>query len=345
MIAVDANGHSTSPESADDADAGPVESIRRWVLIEGDRLLLAGAIVGTTFLVLVTLEQAGIVTFGPGSAVKSLLSSGIASGLLALITVSLSINQLLLSRVFGSPADLRDRIDNTITFRERVESVADLSSSPNQPAEFLAVVGRALVEQAEHLSGRVDDDGTYGERIAAYGERIASVADVDEQSAQAHSRRASDDGSSQASSVEALSTILDSDYAHHITATRELRDDRSFDERSEFEGILELLVAIAVLRQFFKTTVIQQDLARSSRYVAYTGVLAILTTFSLTTVYTMSPVATLGPELLPWVVSAGLAVSLLPLAVLVSYLLRVATISEYTVSAGPFTPPEQAFSD
>lgn len=50
--------------------------------------------------------------------------------------------------------------------------------------------------------------------------------------------------------------------------------------------------------------------------------------------------ATLPGWVLPWVISAAVAAVLAPLVLLVVRLLRVSTVMRYTVSAGPFAPPE-----
>lgn len=64
----------------------------RWTPIEGNRLVLAGSIVAFAFWYLLAMAWLGLVGFDPSSASKSLLSSGVASGLLALITLGLSID-------------------------------------------------------------------------------------------------------------------------------------------------------------------------------------------------------------------------------------------------------------
>lgn len=120
--------------------------VRTWILIDGDRRLVAAGLVLGTLLVLLVAVQLGIIAVGPESSMRTLLSSGITSGLLALITVSLSINQLLLSRVFGSPGEFEDRLSETLALRERIEEVGELPVSPNHPVSFLGV------RQATHRS-------------------------------------------------------------------------------------------------------------------------------------------------------------------------------------------------
>jgi hypothetical protein len=123
----------------------------------------------------------------------------------------------------------------------------------------------------------------------------------------------------------------------------EYAPELSEEAQTELEALLELMKSVAVFRQFLKTLAIQQDLARLSRLVAYTGVLALATVFVCTNLYTSSSNATLSVGVLRPLVSLGLGVATLPLALLVSYVLRIATISRYTVSVGSFVPPEERF--
>lgn len=307
-----------------------------WILIAGDRRLVAGAFVLGIVLVLLLAVQLGVVAVGPASSIRTLLSSGITSGLLALITVSLSINQLLLSRVFGSPGGLEDRLSGTLDLRERVEEVGDLPVSPNHPVAFLGVHGPLLADRAVTLRSGVDGDGRGDEELGeftdlveAYGDHLGTFRD------------------SERGTFDALAAILGSEYADLLQESRRIERTRagglSSTGRRALEDIETLLRSIAVLRQFFKTASIQQDLARLSQLVAYSGLVALVTTYLLTLVYHSSSGATLPGGVLEWLAPLGLAVTVVPLAFLISYTLRVATISRYTVSVGPFVPPEERF--
>ena len=99
------------------------------------------------------------------------------------------------------------------------------------------------------------------------------------------------------------------------------------------------------MRQFFKTLTLQQELARLSRWLIYTGVPAVLLTYFLSATYTAAPDVPIAidPTYMPVVATVATGIILSPLAVLVASLLRVATVSLYTVSIGTFIPPEKRF--
>lgn len=103
---------------------------------------------------------------------------------------------------------------------------------------------------------------------------------------------------------------------------------------------MELLEAIAITRQFFKTLALQKNLAYLSRLVIYTGLLSLLCTIGLALVYRTSSV-TVPRSILPVLVTLGVGVILSSLAVFTSYILRTATVARWTVSVGPFIPPKE----
>lgn len=309
-----------------------------WLLLGGNRLVIAGLVVAGTFLLTLALVRLDVIFVGDDSMIATLLASGVTSGLLALVTVALTINQLILSRVFGSPNELADRYESNLELRDSVENLAGASSSPNDPAAFVEMITEALREQvtrlAEMTANHPDEETReafqeYADEVLSYVDRIANFGN----------------GTNDTSDV--LVALLGGDYAREVTATRRLKKEQrstvAYSTLEQLDDILESFRAIAVTRQYLKTLVIQQELARLSRLIAYTGLAALLVTVYLTLVYRLNSSAMLPPAVLEPVASAGLAITITPLAVLIAYTLRVATIARYTVSAGPFLPPEEEF--
>ena len=310
----------------------------KWVLLEGNRFVIATIIAVLVAVLFYALAVAGVITLGPESNVRTLLSSGIASGMLTLITVALSINQLLLSRVFGAPSEFADRVDGTSDFRARVASAADRPMPDNDPTEFLLKVMRALHERSENFQEELDDAP---DEVVDFTEEILSYADSVAETIESDTR------AGKSSTMDVMTALLGPEYAHGLSTIPYLQDqygEKLSEQASvELNRVLELLKGVAIFRQFLKTMAIQQDLARLSRLIAYSGVVAVVTTFVMATIYGSSSTAQLPAWLLTPVISAGLGVAVVPLALLVSYILRVATISRYTVSAGSFVPPEEQF--
>jgi hypothetical protein len=313
---------------------GAVERATHWLVLGGNRIAVSAVLVAAVVAFFFPLTQFGVLAIGPDSAASSAFASGLISGTVTLVTIALSINQLVLSRVFGSPNELFDQLSGTRDLRGRVREHAGESSVPNDPAEFLELVAGTLTERANRLASAVENaDGDqpqavedYADGIAAYGGSITEKIE------------------SQTAIVNVLEVILGTEYAQNMTATEHLRneygDRLSEAADAELDAIEDLLGAIAITRQFFKTLSLQQDFARLSRVVAYSGLVALAASISMALIYRPDSV-TVPAQYLPVVFSLGVGVIVAPLAVFIAYVFRAATIARHTVSVGPFVPPEE----
>lgn len=319
--------------------AGSVESVRgtrervlHWLLLDGNRQAVAASVVFAVFLLVFALVTLDAIAIGPSSTAGTAFASGLTAGTLTLVTVALSINQLILSRVFGSPDELSDKLAGTNELRDPVREHAGEHSVPNDPAEFLSLVAVTLGEHAEQFGAAVDDTGrTSSEEVEQYVDGIrAYSAAIDEKV------------ESQTDIVDVLGVVLGTEYALNMTATEHLqnkyRDSLGEAASEDLDAIEDLLDTIAVSRQFFKTLSLQQDFARLSRLIASIGLIAFLTSLLLALVYRTNSV-TVPAEFLPLVFSLGIAAIVTPLAAFIAYILRAATIARLTVSVGPFVPP------
>jgi hypothetical protein len=305
-----------------------------WLVLGGNRIAVSALLVGAVVAVFFLLTRVGALAIGPGSAAASAFSSGLIAGTVTLVTISLSINQLILSRVFGSPNELFDQLNGTRDLRRRVREHAGESAVPNDPAEFLDLVAETLTDRANRLQSACDDGSgdqppavdDYAAGIAAYGESISAKIE------------------SQTAIVNVLEVILGTEYAKNMTATEQLRNEYGgrlpIEAERELDAIGDILGAVAVTRQFFKTLSLQQDFARLSRVVAYSGLVALAASIAMALVYRPDSV-TVPAGSLPLVFSLGLGVIVTPLAVFIAYVFRAATIARHTVSVGPFVPPAE----
>jgi hypothetical protein len=309
------------------------ERALHWLVLGGNRIVVAGILAGAIAVLFFALAHLELIAIGPGSAAASAFASGFISGTVTLVTIALSINQLVLSRMFGSPKELFDQMNGTRDLRRRVREHADEPAVPNDPADFLSLIAETLTEHANRLGSALESSGgatppeseDYAEGIAAYGESISGKIE------------------SQTAIVNVLEVILGTEYARNLTATERLRneyaDQFSPDAETEIDAIDDLLETIAVTRQFFKTLSLQQDFARLSRVVAYSGLVALTASVVMALIYQPDS-ATFPEPYLPLVFSLGLGIIVIPLTVFIAYMFRAATIARHTVSVGPFVPPE-----
>jgi hypothetical protein len=128
-----------------------------WFLLGGDRLAVSAVLLGAVVAVFLSLTRFGLLAVGPNSAAASAFSSGLIAGTVTLVTIALSIDQLILSRVFGSPNELFDRLEGAEDLRGRLRDRADEPAVPNDPAEFLELVAGTLTERATRLGSAPGD--------------------------------------------------------------------------------------------------------------------------------------------------------------------------------------------
>ncbi len=307
--------------------------LRNYVLLRANRLVVAGVLVGVTLVVLVALERADLVLFAGGDPSVAVIGS-LIGGNLTLITVVASINQLVLSRELKTPDELRDQMAGVDDYRGELRSFADGTVPPVTPSPFLAfVVGelRRHAQRLRSLAGMAED-----ERVREEVDRLARTlvarmnrldAVVDESSP---------------SWFRSLSATLATNYSDEIYVVEQLRHERSEAVPARLDGALEELARglkhLDVARQYFKTIYVQQELAKLSKLLLYTGLPAELVLVVVVGLLVAEP----GPATVPSVVvAAAVAVGFAPLAVLSAFILRIATVAERTAAITPFTAPQQ----
>lgn len=314
--------------------SGIVDRVKFWLLLGGSRTTVASGITLVFVGAIWILLRMGVIHIGADSSAPSLFASGLTAGVVTLVTIALSVNQLILSRVFGSPNGLVDRLEGSRSFRDGVEDVAGVSASPNDPAAFLALVGEAIDERAAALERSIGESSWSASEetmdsirdLGAYGADIDKELDVHDEV------------------VGVLDVVLGTSYARNLAVVNRLRnrhgESAPEDIQAEFEAVSELLESVAVARQFFKTLLLQQDFARLSRYMVYSGLVALLSVITMTLIFRTNAV-TIPARILPEFATVGFALIVAPIALFTSFILRAATIAEKTVSVGPFIPPEQ----
>jgi len=317
-------------DSGDDGDSG----LRHWLLLDGNRWLLAGVVCLVVFAVVRVAVAAGVLAVGPSGNVPTVFGSGITAGVFTLVTLTLTVNQLVSSQAFGKPPSLRERYEKGTDLRAAVAQASDRTTVPVDAADFVAAIGEALDDRADSLgaSRRTTADGTdaeAGDDLAALASDLSGYAEAIE--------RVSDE----MEPVTVISLTAGSDYARFHRRLRAVTADADLPDRvaADVDAIDELLGHLSVARQYYKTLALHQELAKLSREIIYVSLPALLVALSVPLVY-RSNGATLPEAALPWAISAAVALVLSPLVLLVVRLLRVSTVMRYTVSVGPFAPPE-----
>lgn len=154
---------SEAMHKAEDAEKPAVQRLRdvkMWLLVDANRWAVV-AILGVA--VYVTTVPVGL--FGPVS-VRQFLVEGTSTAdayieiqtmIVSVMTIVLAINQLVLSPEVGPIGKQRMRLDDIISYRTKVEDVADKHVTSMEPAEFLQTIARSAGSRGEKLRDAVSD--------------------------------------------------------------------------------------------------------------------------------------------------------------------------------------------
>lgn len=309
--------------------------ISEWLLLTGDRSVVALVITSLFFGLFSSLSILDVVPLFDLQALFYVYS-GLITGNFTLITVVVSINQLLLSRELQTPGELRTQIENVIEYRRDVEGAAD-EIAPVQPLGFLRLLVEATREQAQRLGGFSRNDA-----VQAGGDELASEATrLTEQMDQIDTLlRESETGT-----INVLLTLLRTNYAQEINRLRMIKE--RFEEElsppvhDSIDEVIDRLQEIDVARQYFKAIYFQQELSSLSRILLYVGLPAVAIATATLLVLTLPASEPEAIRHVDVLLPVSLAIGFLPLSILCSYILRTATVTNLTAATLPFTTPEQ----
>lgn len=142
----------TTPEFGEPLVAGgPIRPAWTWLSLVGHRLAVASAFPLGVLAILVAVDAA-LGLLDPAQPVPLFyVFGGLIGGNFTLITIVLSMDQLVISRQIGSPGELRQQIENTNAYREVVEKFVEVPVTPVTPTEFLLLLVRSTASAVESI--------------------------------------------------------------------------------------------------------------------------------------------------------------------------------------------------
>jgi hypothetical protein len=309
--------------------AGLVTRFREWVLIKGDRLDVAAALSAVVFALVIGLYELGVITFVNYNSVTR-VASGMIAGTFSLVTLVVSVNQLILSQEFSAAGTARERLEGVVSFRRKVAENAAVPASPAAPTRVLELILESIHRDAAALADAVaDHDDEVRDPIVRYTNGVQRRTD----------RIVDRIERTEFDTFTAVSAAITYDEAWHLYVGSHLRgeyaDSLSPAASERLDELVDSLELFHVAREQFKTTYLQRELTRFTQLTVYCGVPSILSAILIGLVYADVAGPTLSAAVLPYAVSALIVVVLAPLALLVSYILRTTTITRRTASVGP----------
>ena len=299
------------------------DRVKKWFLFTGNRYSVAGGI-------LLLMTGVGLSPLFPPFTMRNTvplfyLTSTLVGGNLTLITLVVAINQVVLSQELESPGSLRDEIERTAEYRQ--EALGQ-PTAPTDPSDF---IHQLLQQTQEHVD-------SLEELLPNTTNEAASrlLTDLPE-----HCEQAIDQLEP---TSEKLSTVivplLGIDYADYIYDSYQLRSNHDEESHEELFSALDCLSAdlenLDIARQYFTTVFMKKELATLSRSLLYVGVIAI--SIPLALLYQLSTYPGASPPMPELIVLTILVivVGLLPLALLIVFVLRIAAIAHYIAAITPF---------
>ena len=315
----------------------PESSWKLWLLLNANRRLIAAAIVGGVFLALAVIghlqptETPSL--FRQADPIETLFQ-GLLTSIITGVTLVLTLSQLVLSQEQGPVGDQRERMEGAMAFRKDVEDVIEEPVSPAQPSAFLRSIVKLTKRQTDALQDAIADidDDNLNDQVAKFTENVKRNADAVQSNLEG----------SQFGEFDVVFSALNYNYSWKLYAARRIRAENE-DVLTEaahhaFDELINALELFGPAREHFKTLYFQWALIDLSRTLLYASLPALLT--AVAGVVYLDPAlfsgTVFGVRTLVVVVSAGVAVSLLPFAFLLSYILRIVTVTKRTLSIGPF---------
>ncbi|WP_299237386.1 hypothetical protein [Natronomonas sp.] len=302
-------------------------TVALYLLLDADRRYVTAGIVALVFFALV-----GVSLAVPGAGVALRSSDSVDTAFQALIggtitgvTLVLTLNQLVLSQELGAVGDQRERMDGAIAFQEAVRDLVG-ETPPAEPSGFL----QAMIDETADRARAVSESGPLEEALEAMVEGTVENAEV------VHERL---DGAD-FGEFEVVRAALDFNYSWKLHVTRRSLDDGdcSAATRESLAALAESLRLFGPAREHFKTLYFQSELIGLSRTVLYAAVPSLAAAISVVFFFDAERYTgtILAVDTGVWLVSAAVAVAVLPFAVLLAYVLRIATVTKRTLSIGPF---------
>ena len=297
-------------------------------LLDADRRVLAAGILGVVFLGIVLASfvfPTTTASLRTGDPIETAFQAFVGATITG-VTIVVTLNQLVLSQELGALGDQRERMEGALSFRDAVRDLLG-ETPPAEPSAFLGEMVEATGDRAGAVRDAVDDPSDELRRLLDSTERDA--ANVTERLSGATFGE-----------YDVVRAALDFNYSWKLYTARRVLADGEYDDATD-EALSDLAEALSLFgsaREHFKTLYFQAELIELSRTVLYAAIPSLVATVSVLLFVDISDYSgTLaGVDTGVLLVAAAVAVAVAPFAVLLAYVLRIATVAGRTLAIGPF---------
>ena len=309
--------------------------IKIWLLLAANRLHVTAVLallVFVSFVVLVTVVPPPLIPqLRSGDTIETMFYTMI-SAVITGTTLVVTIGQLVLSQENGPLGEQRQRMENSMDFRDYTEELIG-TPSPADPSRFL----RDLVDVAEQRAKAVRD----------------GFSDVESDQLQWEIREFTDSvvGNSQTvrdqlegatfGTFDVLFAALNYNYGWKIFQVERLAHDHDEDlgdpERELLDDLKTALSLFGPAREHVKTLYFEWALVTLSQMILYAALPAlVVAAVMLTTVDAgTAPGTTFGISNMTLLIGGAFTVTLVPFLLFTSYVLRIVTVAKRTLAIEP----------
>ncbi|MFC6906937.1 hypothetical protein [Halalkalicoccus tibetensis] len=316
--------------------------IKLWLVLNGSRPLVTGLLAVGFFVSFVGIGALFIPNFESTLRSDDMINymfSTMISAIITGTTLVVTISQLVISQENGPLGEQRERMSNTMDFREYTEEMIG-SPSPADPSAFLHDIVNLSERQAKLLRESItdNDDEQLKAKVDEYTESlIGNAQEVQDQL----------DGAS-FGSFDVVTASLNYNYGTKIFHLERIANDHpdslSDEDMTLLDELKSTLSMFGPAREHIKTLYFEWALIDLSQLILYVSVPALLVAGSMLGFYSgiSFPNTTVGVNNSILIVGAAFTVTLLPFFLLISYIARVATVAKRTLAIGPLILRESA---
>ena len=309
--------------------------IKLWATLKGRRLLITGLLALGFFVGFVAVGELFVPNFQSTLRSDNMLHylfSTMISAIITGTTLVVTISQLVISQENGPLGEQRERMSNTMDFREYTEEMIG-SPSPPDTSTFLSEIVGTSEREASRLRDAIadNDDDQLRAEVDEFTESLINNAEE---------VREELDGES-FGTFGVLNAALNYNYGNKIFHVERIANDHSDSLTDEDMAILDDLKSTLSMfgpaREHIKTLYFEWALIDLSQLILYTSVPALLVAGSMLVFFSGFSLAnaTFGISHTILVVGAAFTVTLIPFFLLISYIARVATAAKRTLAIGP----------
>ncbi|GAA0471848.1 hypothetical protein MUK72_19750 (plasmid) [Halococcus dombrowskii] len=309
--------------------------LKLWILLKANRLLVTAVLAVAFFVVFVI----GITVLPPplipqlnSSDTIDTLFAGMISAVITGVTLVVTISQLVLSQENGPLGEQRQRMEDSMDFRDYTEELVG-APSPADPSAFLRNIIDVCQDRAEAIRdgfGDIESDQLRWE-VDQFTQSVIGNSDT--------VREQLDGGTF--GNFDVVFGALNYNYGWKIFQVERLLNEHEEDlgER-ENELLNELKTALSMFgpaREHVKTLYFEWALTSLSQLILYAALPALAVAGIMMVIGEAGtfPGSTFGIENIALLIGAALTITLLPFLLLISYISRLVTLAKRTLAIEP----------